>query len=194
GFTGVLGQPPDPNSIPAGNGNKDLSENNIKTRSIALERIKREADRNAIIRREDGIALNFGMIKKDFEGIQKRQTRIVDAYTKSKKINYTAIRKSAGKITEMGIRLNSNLFPVNEKEKDGKSIKKPVAAEVTKPRTIRNLIIALDNAIGKFVSSEMFKNLRVVDPVVSKTTQTELDKIIKLSNVLWLEAKRKSSE
>lgn len=193
-LSSVFGQPPDPNSIPSGDGNKSLADNNIKTRSIELERIKREADRNAVIRREDGIELNFGMIKKDFEGIQKRQMKIVDAYTKGKSIDYKSIRKAAGKMTEMGIRLNSNLFPVDKKKKGDKVTQDASLTEQKKPKTVRSLIIELDNAIGGFVSSEMFKNLKVVDPVVSKKTQDELAKIIKFSNALWLQAKRKSSE
>ncbi len=192
-FAYVFGQPPDPNSIPKGTGDKDLSSNNIKTRSIALERVKREADRAALLRREDGIELNFGMIKRDFEGIQKKQTSIVNAYTKGKKINYKRIFKSAGKITEMGIRLNSNLFPdVGKKGEPSKQTEKPKANR--KPKSVRALIIELDDAVGSFVTSEMFKDLRVVDPAISKITRKNLQKIIELSNALWLEAKRKNSE
>ena len=87
-----------------------MSDNNIKLRSVELERIKREAEKTATVRREDGVELNFSIIKNDFEGIQKEQADIIAGYQSGSEIDYKKINNSSGKMTEMAIRLKANLF------------------------------------------------------------------------------------
>ena len=175
---------------PAGAGDTSLRDDNIKLRSVELERVKREADRLAMIRREDGIELNFSLIKNDFEGIQKEQDKIIKAYTMSKKINYKKINKSAGKITEMAIRLKANLFQPADDEKDSANDSKKDETANTGRKSVRNLIIDLDNSIGSLVTNKMFQKLKVIDVVLSEKAKADLNDIIKLSSDLWLESNR----
>lgn len=176
---------------PAGAGDKNLQDNDIKMRSIEIDRIKREATKNATIRRDDGVELDFSVLKNDFEGIQKEQTEIIAGYQASDKIDYNKINKSSEKMTEMAIRLKANLFRTNdEAANDEKKQPKEVVAAEKEKMSVRDLIINLDNAIGDFVTNPMFANLKTIDPVLSEKAQSNLDKIIQLSSDLWLESKK----
>lgn len=175
---------------PPGAGDTNLIDNNIKLRSIELERVKREADKAATIRRDDGVQLNFGIIKNDFEGIQKEQDKIIAAYQTGEKIDYKQINKSAGKITEMAIRLKSNVFQPSDDEKDSATDSDKDKKAVAGKKSVRNLIIELDNTIGSLVSNKMFQRLKVIDVVLGEKARADLNDIIKLSNDLWLESDR----
>jgi hypothetical protein len=178
---------------PAGAGDSNLSDNNIKLRSVELERIKREAEKTAKVRRDDGVELNFSMIKNDFEGIQKEQSNIIAGYQSVGDIDYKKIKDSSNKMTEMAVRLKSNLFlPAADKESNTKAEENP-ATDANK-KSVRNLIVDLDNAIGSFVSNTMFQNLKAIDPELSKKAQADLNNIIKLSSDLWLESKKMKSK
>lgn len=160
--------------------------NDIKLRSVELERIKMEAERTATLRRENGTELKFSLIKEDFEGIQTEQMRIITAYTGGSAIDYGKISKSANKITEMAVRLRANVFSPagGEDAIDGQ-------AEEENPylgKSVRDLIIELDKAIGEVVTNPMWQQLRVVDPEVSKTVEASLVNVINASNALWIEA------
>jgi hypothetical protein len=179
---------------PAGAGDSNLSDNNIKLRSVELERIKREAEKTATVRREDGVELNFSIIKNDFEGIQKEQADIIAGYQSSSEIDYKKIHNSSGKMTEMAIRLKANLFQSAEDKKVSDKDSEEDKASDTNKKSIRNLIIDLDNAIGDLVTNTMFQNLSVIDPELSKKAQSDLDNIIKLSGELWLESNKMKSK
>ena len=159
-------------------------DNNIKLRSVELERIKREAEKNAVIRRDNGKELKFSVVKEDFEGIQKQQSMIVDAYIKSKEIDYKQINKSSNKISEMAVRLRANVFTPDDSEKESKdesAVKNPYVG-----KSVRDLIIALDGAIGEVVTSPMWQKLKVVDPKVTAPVEASLVKVIDISGALWL--------
>lgn len=180
---------------PPGAGDTSLQDNSVKMRSVELDRIKKEANKEATVRREDGVELNFGIIKNDFEGIQKAQDKIVAGYQASKGIDYKQINKSAAEMTEMAIRLKANLFRTNadaaKADKEEEKVKPEIAGKPEmEKKSIRDLIINLDNAIGSFVSNTMFANLKTVDLELNEKAQTDLDEIIKLSNALWLESKK----
>jgi hypothetical protein len=164
-------------------------DNNIKLRSVELERIKREAQKSAVLRRENGTELKFSLIKEDFEGIQKEQMKIIEAYTKSKSINYKQISKSSNLITEMAVRLRANVF-LTEVESTDAAV---AEAEKTTPPTAKSipeLIVALDNAIAETVSSPMWQKLQVVQPDVSKGVEASLIKVIDTSGILWIESSK----
>ncbi len=57
-------------------------------------------------------------------------------------------------------------------------------------KSVRDLIVDLDNAISSFATSPMFRNLRMVDAAVSEKAKLDLEKIIKLSALLDAEARR----
>ncbi len=155
----------------------DLRDNTIKMRSIDLERVKQDAWKVKPGESTKKREIKFGEIKKNFENIQKLQDRIVRVYTTGKTIDYPKISKSALKITKNAIRLDENLFGGNQE--DTVEINDPVER-----KSVRDLIIELDNGIGKFVKSPIFQNTKVVDSQISSETQLELRKIMKLSMML----------
>ena len=174
---------------PAVPDNASPADSNIKMRSVELERIKREANKPSSSAINTKVESKFPEIKEDFEGIQIGEAAIIKTYTTDKKIDYALIEISAGDIHKHAKRLDSNLFaePIKIKEevKDGKS-----KETVEKPKTLRDLIVELDNAIGSFVSSKIFGNLKVVDPEVAIKTRNDLILILELSEKISAEAKK----
>lgn len=151
----------------------------LKLRSIELERVKREAEK--LVLNEPGVErdFRFGLVKSDFEEIQKLQNLIVIAYTTGKEINYSKISDLAAEIKERSVRLDKNLFAggsiADENEKK---------AENRNQTSFKNAIIDLDNAIGSFVTSPMFQNVKLVDAKTSESAQLELAKILFLSQLI----------
>ncbi|MEO6589232.1 MAG: hypothetical protein ABIP06_07980 [Pyrinomonadaceae bacterium] len=175
-------------------GDKDLRDENIRMRSIDLERAKRDAEKPstntasatltaapaAVIKSD--IETKYPQIKEDFEGIQINQAVIIKAYTTGEKIDYMQIKTSAADINSRAKRLDENLFaPKVEVEEKEEQLKE------TKTKSIRQLIVELDNAIGNLVSSPMFQNLRVTEPESAGKTQANLAKIIEISEFLLKE-------
>jgi hypothetical protein len=163
----------------------DIRYDSIKIRSIELERVKREADKpvpNVSLKEQQ---LKFKEIKNEFETIQKLQDSIVKTYTKGKTIDFTKISELAAELSKNAIKLDENLF-------DSKQINE-VKLEVTKKneqKNVRDLIIELDNAIGKFVESNVFQNSKLVNPDESEQAHQELRKIIKISEDLVNQAQK----
>ncbi|MEZ5426961.1 MAG: hypothetical protein R2747_11880 [Pyrinomonadaceae bacterium] len=160
----------------------DMRQNTIKMRSIELERIKREAHKANPPENNQEREIKFAAIKEDFEKIQKLQESIVKTYTTGKEINYLKIGEMAANMKKNALRLENNLFDVKpdqleEKEHRGR-------------KSVRDLIIELDDVIGKFVGNPIFQNTKVVDPKASEDARTELEKILFLSEALSQEAKR----
>lgn len=181
-FSGVFAQV-DP---PPGAGDKDLRDNNIRMRSNELERIKRNANKpktsesSPLMNSE--IDAKYPEIKEDYESMQLLLDAIIKAYTTNEKIDYKQIETLAEAINKNAKRLDSNLFS-DEPEKD-KSKKKEEKAE----KTVKDLIVELDTALGSFVSSAMFQNLRVVDPAVAQKARQDLVTIMETSKMLSKEA------
>ncbi len=110
GWANAQNVPPPPAPIVE----SDLRDNTIKMRSIDLERVKQDAWKVKPGESTKKREIKFGEIKKNFENIQKLQDRIVRVYTTGKTIDYPKISKSALKITKNAIRLDENLFGVNQ--------------------------------------------------------------------------------
>jgi hypothetical protein len=171
---------------PPGAGDKDLRDNNIRMRSNELERVKRNANKpktgESSSPMNSEIDTKFPEIKEDYESIQLSQDAIIKAYSTGEKIDYKQIETSAEAINKSAKRLDSNLFsPKPEKDKSKKD-------EDQKTKSVKDLIVELDNAIGSFVSSAMFQNLRVVDPAVAQKAQLDLTNILEISKMLSKEA------
>lgn len=183
---------------PAVTGDKNLRDENIRMRSIDLERAKQDAEKPstntsnttlttvpaAVIKSD--IETKYPQIKEDFEGIQSNQAAIIKAYITGEKIDYIQIKTSAADITDRAKRLDGNLFaPKIEVEKKEEVSKEAQSKEKeTKTKSIRDLIVELDNAVGNFVSGTMFQNLRVIEPEAAGKTQAALAKIIEISELL----------
>lgn len=183
GFSNISAQ-----VTPSGAGDTNLQDNNIKMRSVELDRVKRDADKSsassfAPINSE--IKAKFPQIKEDFESVQILQAAIIKAYTTGKTIDYGLIQNSAEGINKKAKRLDANLFASKVEKKADKSKEK-----VEKQESIKELIIGLDNAIGGFVSSKIFGNINVIDPEVAIKTRTDLINILDLSDKLSKETNK----
>ncbi len=159
--------------------------NSIRMRSLQLERVKRESTEVVPEEPAKERIVKLAEIKEDFENIQKLQSEIVKAYTTGKKINFEKIDDSAAKISKKALRIDVNLF---RSESDKRS--KTESNDEVGTKSVRDLIIELDNAIGNFVSSPIFTNNKVIDSKISEKSQIDLQKIIKLSETLSKEAKK----
>lgn len=178
---------------PAGAGDKNLASDGIKTRSIEIERMKREAAAAtaasfAPINKE--IEKKFPQIKEDFEGMQISEAAIIKAYTTGKTIDYSLIEISAENINKKAKRLDSNLFESKFEPKGDAKIEDKTKEKAEKPKPVKDLIIDLDNAIGDFLSSKIFGNIKIIEPEVAIKTREDLQKILHLSENLAMEAKK----
>jgi len=182
---------------PPGGSDKNLSEDLRKLRSVELERVKREAEKSGKSGSATAMtpAINskvdtkFPEIKEDFEGMQISQTAIIKTFTTDKKIDYALIEISADNINKHAKRLDSNIFVEIVKKKDPATDETPKDAP-EKTKSMRDMIVELDNAIGNFVSSKIFANLRVVDPEAAAKTRDDLVLIQVLSEKISAEAKK----
>lgn len=187
-FANVWGQ----SNAPSIADNANPQNTDIKMRSVELEKVKRDADKanaasfGAI---NTKIETKFPEIKEDFEGIQISEAAIIKTYSTDKKIDYALIEMSANSINKYAKRLDTNLFA--EAVKKNEDLPNDKSKEtVEKPKTMRDLIIDLDNAIGSFLSSKIFGNLKVFEPEVAVKTRTDLIHIQELSEKLSAEAKK----
>ena len=157
----------------------------VRRRTFELERVKRDADKMRPEESAKEREFKLAEIKEDFEDIQKLQTLIIKAYTTGEKVNYGKISDAAFEMTKKAARLDENLFD-SRMEKIGKN----TSGSSAKSKSVRDLIIQLDNSIGVFVDSPIFKNTKLVDPKTSEEARLILEKIFKLSEMLSKEAKR----
>ena len=193
----LVAQQPGPpaGAVPSGGGDKNLSVDDTKMRSIELERVKRDADKSDMKKKDAPPpappTVNFQQIKDDFEAIQKLQDDIINAYSKGSAIDYAKISLDAGLLNQCAARLELNLFPpLPEKKKDNKkTVGQAVAQpEQALPSDIKSLIIEQDNRLGSFVSNVMFTNPQVVNADNNAKAHADLQRLIKLSAALQLES------
>lgn len=133
----------------------------------------------------------FQEIKDDFETMQRLQDEIVTIYTRTKEINYAKMSSDAEQINKSAMRLESNLFPVIENRKTGKKPKdQKKEPESLLPEDLKTLIVEQDNTIAVFVANPMFTNPSVVNAADSAKARTDLQRLIRLSAALKLEAEK----
>lgn len=178
---------------PPGGSDKNLADDGIKKRSVELERVKQELEKagaTQVAPINKQLSAKFPQIKEDFEGLQISQAAIVKAYTTGKTIDYALIESSAEDVSKKAKRLDSNLFAIPVEGKIQSASDEKIKDKVEKPTSLPDLIVELDNAIGRFVSSKLFANLNVIEPDVASGTRTDLINIFHLSAKLAIEAKR----
>jgi len=174
---------------PPGSSDKTLGDNDIKSRSIELERIKREAEKPDRAQSQPIPKEKFEEIKADFENIQRFQNGIIKAYTMSKQINYAKISVYAEQLNKSSLRLESDLFPAADEKKEKKRSKEQKReAELPLPQDIKGLIVELDSTLAAFVGNAMFTNPQVVNSADNAKARGDIEKIIKLSATLNQEA------
>lgn len=158
----------------------EMRDGSIRMRSNELERIKRDSYKSPPKENGQEQAMRFSMIKEDFENIQKSQNSIIKAYTTGKKINFDKISDGAHDIKKNAHRLAVNLFnddfeiATSERKNDSK-----------KSKSVKDLIVELDNVLGIFVKNPIFQDVKTVDPASSEKAQTDLRKISRLSDELF---------
>lgn len=160
-----------------------LDSSSLKRRSIELERVKREANKPIPQESSEEATIKFAKIKEDFENIQRLEAEIIKAYTTGKQINYQKISEAAAELNKKAIRLEANLFnikAVTDKKFDKK-----------KQLDVRDLIIELDKALGNFTDSPVFKSSKLLEQKDAEKSQQQLEKVIKLSEILSKEAHNK---
>jgi hypothetical protein len=149
----------------------------IKNRSIEMERMKREVDKQPV---RENFKLKFPEIKEDFEQIQKINAEVIQINAVDTPLNYTAISNLVAEINHRANRLRSNLFSAVSKTKKEANNKQ----QIVETQNIKKLINALDKAINSFVHNAIFKNVNVVDPDDSLKAQKDLELAINLSNAI----------
>lgn len=192
-FSATYSQQPPSVSAPPGASDRGPDNRDIKTRSLELERIARDAAKpDGKNQPSERMPLaKFQEIKEDFESIQRLQNEIVTAYTMSKQIDYAKIAGDAGQINKNSIRLESNLFPVTDDRKNKKKSKEQKTTdESVLPQDLKMIIVELDNTLAAFVGNAMFTNPKVVNPADNAKARSDIGKIITLSAALKLEAER----
>jgi len=187
---------PPPGAVPAGGADKNLQIDDSKMRSMELERIKRDAQKpdQKTKTTQQPPAPNFEQVKQDFESIQRLQDDIVTAYSKSTVIDFKRISDDAFQMNQSASRLETNLFPPEEKKgdkkKDSKKAADPAAQspDAAQPQDIKSLIVEQDSTISTFVSSPMFTNPKVIDQQANAKSHADLQRLMKLSAALQQEA------
>ena len=182
-LSSAIAQTPGP---PAGGSDRNLrdSGSDLKMRSNELERMKRDAEKPDS---RTNSSPNFLEIKDDFERLQVVNGE-VQVNAMSAAPNYQRLSKGAEEINKRATRLKTNLFP-SQSEKKPKEEKK-VDPKADPKADLKSLFIALDNSIVRFTQSPLFQNVKLVNSEDSKKAQEELEKIIKLSSVIFAEANR----
>jgi hypothetical protein len=159
------------------------SSRGIRARSGELDEVKKEAETALKTDRDDGKS-EAVKVKNYFERIQRLQNAIVKAYAGGEKVDYPKIDKASGKMTETAIKLKAVLFASAAKNKQITD-KIPEAGG---GKTVKELIAALDRAIGRFAVSPVFQAQKADFSEISGEALFDLEEIIKLSGELRLES------
>lgn len=161
-----------------GKDTRDDYDNGIRLRSIELERIKRSNSRKTSAReKSENYKINYLLIKKDFEKLQKLQDEVIKTFLTGKQINYGRIGELASELNGCAERLYKNLLlPAGNAE--------PLDFEITISKAVRDLIVELDNNIGVFVNNPIFQNLNTIETKNAEKAEIDLQSIISLSNIL----------
>ncbi len=183
----AFAQPPG-SGAPSGAGDKTLGDNDVKFRSVELERIKRQsqdAEAASYAPINPKITAQFNQVKDDYEAIQLLQAAIIKAYTKGKTIDYSMIETSATAMNKRGLRLDENLFAPTKKDRTSNES----GEKAEKRLLVRDLIVELDNAVGDFVGSKIFGS-KVIESDVAIKTRDDLFRVLKYSAKLAEESKQ----
>lgn len=151
-----------------------------RSRSLELERMKRQTVSPFPRDMSEAEAIRFAKINEDFEGIQKLQAVIVKVYQTGKTIDFRKISELALELSKKALRLRLNLFEVNADAKEKERSKKKY--------DVAKLIVELDKSIAAFVDSPIFKSRKLVSQSDAEKSETALEQVINLSGDLSREA------
>lgn len=164
---------------PPGAGDKNMrnESDELKMRSLEIERVRRDANKPEAAKPTP----SFPLIKEDFERIQILNSDVIQADAAKAIPDYKLLLQAAAEMKKRATRLKSNLFPSASKERSNVKV-------TAEPQDMKSLLAALDDVISNFVHSPIFQNTEVVNPQDSEKAERELEKIIKLSTRLGKEA------
>lgn len=160
------------------------SFSDVKNRSLEMERVKREANKNPAT---DNFTPTFPKIKEDFEQIQKINSEIFQTTAVKTPVNYAAVLKYVSEINHRSLRLKLNLFSVETEQKKETKNKQQTVVE---PRDIKTLLDILDKSINSFAHNSIFQNVNLVNSLDSLHAQNDLETVIKISSLIKEKAKK----
>jgi hypothetical protein len=156
----------------------------IKNRSIEIERVKRGANKRTT---SDNSTPKFPEIKEDFEQIQKISSDVFQLTVIKTPINYNDVLKFVSEINHRAVRLKSNLFSSEPKQKREAKNKQQIVAD---QQDVKILLDALDKSINSFVHSSIFQNVNIVNSQDSLNAQNDLELVIQISSSIMEKAKK----
>jgi hypothetical protein len=170
---------------PAGASDKNLrdSTSDVKGRSNELERVKREIEKPAS-ETATNTAPGFSQIKEDFERIQIINSDVLQVNAPQGIPRHEQIAEAAAEMERRALRLKTSLFAPKPVKQAKEKAPNPPEQES------KALLPALDQAIADFTHSPIFQNTGIADAEDIANAQKELEKIIKLSGDIKVEAAR----
>ena len=116
--------------------------------------------------------------------MQNSQSAIMNAYGDGKAIDYAKISDLSTEINKNAARLSANLFPAPPVRAEVKTDEKKETEKPITGKSLRSLLVELDESVAAVISSPMFQNLRAVEPAVGEKTKTDLRQIVKLTEAV----------
>lgn len=166
---------------PAGAGDKSLENRDVKGRSVELERVSRETDKE-VKEAKKSSETKFAEIKEDFEKMQMVNEDIqkqMGSGEPSRKI----VSESSATINTSALRLKSNLFPNAKEAKKKRDKNKPEETVAAAPADLKSMTDSLNTTIFDFTHSPFFSNPKYT-PDDSAKAQSDLEKIINVSTAI----------
>ena len=154
----------------------------IKNRSIELERLKREANKRPV---NKDLSSDFPQIKKDFEEIQKVNSKLFQLTVDNKPLNYYAVLKFVSEINQRASRLKSILFTPEPSAKNELKQK----SETDESQDLKTLLEILDKSLNSFVHNPIFQNLKLVNSTDLIKAQKDLENVIYASKAIKVKTK-----
>ena len=170
---------------------RDISSQ--KRRALELDRVKKDAKKINTEKLGPASVNNFLEIKADFEKIQLLQSDLVKVYTTGKRIDFARIGFFSGEINLSAAKLKENLFQRPDKDQKN-TLQEPETVEKDKnlPQDLPKLIVELDDAIGSFVSNQIFLNPKKAKLKEREKAEADIVAVIKISAALRQEAERRA--
>ena len=158
---------------PAGAGDRNLEDRNIKGRAVELERIRRDGDNK-------NPETRFAEIKDDFEKMQAVNADL-QSMAASAEANRKSVSKAAAEIKKRAVRLKSNLFPETKNKKDSKDKAKP--DDSAPSQDLKNLTDRLNTTVSELTHNPIFSNPKFTE-ADSAQAADDLEKIISFSSAI----------
>lgn len=156
----------------------------IKERSIEMERVKRDAVKRPAT---DDSTSKFPEIKEDFEQLQKLSSDVLQLTAVKTPINYADVLKLISEVNHRAVRLNSNLFSAEPKQKRETKNKQQI---VNASQDIKTLSEVLDKSVTSFAHNSLFQNVNLVNSQDSLNAENDLQIVIKISSTIKEIAKK----